>query len=530
MHDRELFIDGGWQPPAGRIQHITDPATGEAVGAPTAIADANDIDEAVVAAERALPLWAGTHADERARILYRAADLIVEARIDAVADLLTREQGKPIPDAIKEIRFGVDVIRYYAEEGRRIGGSIRASVRSDVRNLVVTAPVGVVGAITPWNYPVDIYAWKVGPALAAGCTMVVKPAAGDAARHCSRRTMFRRRRLTGRGAERPSGVRPGGRRHLAAHSDVRMITATASTAAGKSIMRAASDTLKRLSLELGGQCPFVVLDDANVEEAAAAAARRSFSNMGQICIAVNRIIVVESLHDAFIEALSEQTRKMKLGHGIQSGVAYGPVLNENVRSRTRRHIEDALAHGGRLVVGGSQPAGEAFDRGFFFNPTVIEGADDSALVMTRNPTARSPPFEKLATTGKLSKSPTRCPMASLRTSIVRTLRERGPLRRSSKAARLVSTSMIRASSKRLSAVGSFQAWDANSASKALWRSASQSTSASDCGAANRLERPTTGRRKRQSCPFDRAAKAINEPRRRSGKRRRQIGVGLGHRR
>jgi succinate-semialdehyde dehydrogenase / glutarate-semialdehyde dehydrogenase len=161
-----------------------------------------------------------------------------------------------------------------------------------------------------------------------------------------------------------------------------MITATASTAAGKSIMRGASDTLKRLSLELGRQCPFVVLDDANVEEAAAAAARRSFSNMGQICIAVNRIIVVESVHDAFIEVLAEQTRKMKLGHGVESGVAYGPVLNENVRSRTRRHSEDALAHGGRLIVGGSQPAGEAFDRGFFFNRTVIDGANDSALIMT----------------------------------------------------------------------------------------------------------------------------------------------------
>ena len=138
------------------------------------LADAKDIDAAVAAAKRALPLWAGTHADERARILHRAADLI-EERLAAIADLLTREQGKPIPDAEKEIRFGVEVIRYYAEEGRRIGGSIRASSRRDIRSLVVSSPVGVVGAITPWNYPVDIYAWKVGPALAAGCTMVVKP-------------------------------------------------------------------------------------------------------------------------------------------------------------------------------------------------------------------------------------------------------------------------------------------------------------------------------------------------------------------
>jgi succinate-semialdehyde dehydrogenase/glutarate-semialdehyde dehydrogenase len=174
MQDRELFIDGRWRAAReGRRATIADPATGESVGS-TAIADARDIDDAIAVAKHALPLWAQTHADERARVLHRAADLIVE-RLDAIADLLTREQGKPIPDAVKEIRFGVAVIRYYAEEGRRIGGSIRASVRSDVRSLVVTAPVGVVGAITPWNYPVDIYAWKVGPALAAGCTTVVKP-------------------------------------------------------------------------------------------------------------------------------------------------------------------------------------------------------------------------------------------------------------------------------------------------------------------------------------------------------------------
>jgi succinate-semialdehyde dehydrogenase / glutarate-semialdehyde dehydrogenase len=381
MHDRELFIDGRWRAAReGRRATIADPATGEPVGS-TAIADIKDVDDAVAAAKRALPLWAETHADDRARLLHRAADLIVE-RLDAIADLLTREQGKPVPDAVKEIRFGVDVIRYYAEEGRRIGGSIRASVRSDVRSLVVTAPIGVVGAITPWNYPVDIYAWKVGPALAAGCTLVVKPPPETPLAIALVVQCFADAGLPDGVLNDLPGSGPEAGAALAAHADVRMITATASTAAGKSIMRAASDTLKRLSLELGGQCPFVVLDDANVEEAAAAAARRSFSNMGQICIAVNRIIVVESVHDAFLEALSEETRKMKLGHGVESGVAYGPVLNETVRSRTRRHIEDALVHGGRLIVGGSPPAGAAFDRGFFFNPTVIDGANDGALVMT----------------------------------------------------------------------------------------------------------------------------------------------------
>jgi acyl-CoA reductase-like NAD-dependent aldehyde dehydrogenase len=169
---------------------------------------------------------------------------------------------------------------------------------------------------------------------------------------------------------------------LAAHPDVRMMTATASVAAGQSIMRAGADTMKRLLLELGGQSPFVVLEDADVAEAAAAAARRSFSNMGQICIAVNRILVAAPLRDAFVEALAAEAEKIRLGHGVDPDVLYGPVLHEGVRARTRTHLEDALRKGGRLVAGGSAPRGEPYDKGFFFRPTVVEGADDSALVMS----------------------------------------------------------------------------------------------------------------------------------------------------
>jgi acyl-CoA reductase-like NAD-dependent aldehyde dehydrogenase len=381
MRDRDLFIGGRWRPArGGRRAPISDPATGTPVGS-TALAGAGDIDDAVAAARKALPGWAATHADARAKILHRAADL-VEERLDAMADLLTREQGKPIPDAVKEIRFGVEVIRYYAEEGRRLGGSIRASARADVRSLVTTAPVGVVGAITPWNYPVDIYAWKIGPALAAGCAMVLKPPPETPLAIAMVVQCFADAGLPDGVLNDLPGSGPEAGAALAAHPDVRMITATASTAAGQSIMRAAAETMKRLQLELGGQCPFVVLDDADIGEAAAAAARRSFSNMGQICIAVNRILVAEKVHGAFLEALIAETAKMKLGHGVEPGVAYGPVLNESVRARTRRHIEDALAHEGRLIAGGAPPAGAAYERGFFFSPTVIDGAGDRALVMT----------------------------------------------------------------------------------------------------------------------------------------------------
>jgi acyl-CoA reductase-like NAD-dependent aldehyde dehydrogenase len=170
---------------------------------------------------------------------------------------------------------------------------------------------------------------------------------------------------------------------LAAHPGVRMITATASVAAGRAMMRAGADTMKRLTLELGGQCPFVVLDDADVAEAASAAARRAFSNMGQICISVNRILVADAVHDRFVEALLAQTRAIRLGHGVEPGVLYGPVLHEGVRQRMRDHVADALRLGGRLLAGGAAPEGAAYERGCFFAPTLIDAAPDAALVMTQ---------------------------------------------------------------------------------------------------------------------------------------------------
>jgi succinate-semialdehyde dehydrogenase / glutarate-semialdehyde dehydrogenase len=382
MRDRDLYIDGRWRASAaGKRLEIKDPATGELVGS-TAIADGADIDAAVAAAARAFPDWAALHPDERARILKRAADLI-EDREAGIAELLTREQGKPIPDSLKEIRFGVEVIRYYAEEGRRVGGSMRASSRLDIRSLVVSSPIGVVGAITPWNYPVDIYAWKLGPALAAGCAMVVKPPHETPLAIGLVVQCFADAGLPPGVLNDLPGTGPEAGAALAAHPGIAMITATASVAAGQSMMRAGADTMKRLTLELGGQCPFVVLDDCDIAEAASAAARRSFSNMGQICIAVNRILVADKVHDSFVEALIDETRRIQLGHGVNAGVQYGPVLHEGVRNRVVGHVQDAVHRGGRLLVGGGVPKGAAFDAGFFFEPTLIDDAPDAALVMTQ---------------------------------------------------------------------------------------------------------------------------------------------------
>jgi acyl-CoA reductase-like NAD-dependent aldehyde dehydrogenase len=378
--DRGLFIGGTWREAIdGNRVAVIDPATGAAVGS-SALASRADVDAAVEAARKALRPWGELHADERAAFLHRAADLIA-ARIDAIAAMLTREQGKPLPDSRKEIAFGIDVIRYYAEEGKRLGGSIRPASRSDIRNLVTTGPVGVVGGIVPWNYPVDLYAWKVAPVLAAGCTLVAKPPP---------ETPLAIGMMVGCFADAglPAGVLndiPGTGTDvgaaLAGHPGIAAITATASVPAGQSIMRAAAGNLKRLSLELGGQCPFIVLGDADPEEAAAAAARRSFSNMGQICIAVNRILVEKTIHKQFVEALAAETRKIRLGHGIEPGILYGPVQNEAVRVRVKRHIDDAVARGGRLLLGGGVPKGADYAKGFFFEPTLVDDVPDNALAM-----------------------------------------------------------------------------------------------------------------------------------------------------
>lgn len=379
--DRKLFIDGAWRDAkdAGRLD-IKDPATGEQVGS-SAIAGRADVDLAVAAAARALPLWAETHADERAKLLHRAADL-VEERIDAIAEMLTREQGKPVPDSRKEISFGISVIRYYAEEGRRLGGSIRPSSRADIKSMVTTAPVGVVGAIVPWNYPVDLYCWKVAPVLAAGCTLVAKPPHETPLAIGMVVQCFADAGVPAGVVNDIPGTGPEVGAALAEHPGIAMITATASVPAGQSIMRAAAGNLKRLSLELGGQSPFVVLDDADPQEAAAAAARRSFSNMGQICIAVNRILVSRGIHKDFVEALVAETSKIKLGHGVLPGVLYGPMLHEGVRSRVTNHVADAVAKGGKLLIGGRIPDGAEYKRGFFYEPALVDEVPDAALALT----------------------------------------------------------------------------------------------------------------------------------------------------
>lgn len=380
MSERGLYSGGVWHPAlSGETVLVRDPATGETVGS-TAVAGAADVDAAVRRAVPAQREWAAMPSGERARILRRAADLIDE-RIDDIARLLTLEQGKPLADSRKEIAFAAVVLRYYAEEGTRVGGTLRPTQRADVRSIVTWAPIGVVGAIVPWNYPVDLYAWKIGPALAAGNAVIVKPpleaplAIAEVVR-CVHDAGL----PAGVLADLPGALEAGSA--LSTHPGIGMITATASTRTGQAIMRSAADTMKRVSLELGGQCPFVVLSDADIPAAAAAAARRSFSNAGQICIAVNRILVDASVADAFVEAVAAEARAIRLGHGLDAAVTGGPTTTAAVIEVAEQHVADAVSRGARVITGGERLRGADFDRGTFYAPTVLDEVPVGSAAMS----------------------------------------------------------------------------------------------------------------------------------------------------
>jgi succinate-semialdehyde dehydrogenase / glutarate-semialdehyde dehydrogenase len=378
---RGFFIDGKWRQPKGVDRfEVNEPATGRQVGS-VLLADDAIVDEAVAAAERVALSFARTEASWRAAILLKAAALI-EEREQEMAVLLTREQGKPIADNRKEIRFGAEVLRYYAGEAVRIEGSIRPASSAEIRNHVIYQPIGVCAAIVPWNYPVDLYCWKVGPAIAAGCPIIMKsPHETPFALAMLVECLHEAGLPPGCLADLP-GLGPVAGAALARHPRVRMISATASVAAGQDIMRNASGNLKRVNLELGGHAPFIVLPDADIGEAASAAHRRSFSNMGQICITVNRILVARKIHAEFAECLAELAERTEIGDGLEEGVKYGPVLNSSVIERVEAHKSDAIAKGGKVIAGGYRPQTPVLSKGYFYRPTVIDDAPMTSLPMT----------------------------------------------------------------------------------------------------------------------------------------------------
>ncbi|MEX0386749.1 NAD-dependent succinate-semialdehyde dehydrogenase [Spiribacter onubensis] len=359
------LIAGAWIAGQNRSD-VTNPATGEVI-AHAADLTAAEMRQAIDAAHDAGPAWAARTARERADILMRWHDLMLDNQED-LARILTAEMGKPIAEARGEIAYGASFIRWFAEEGRRVYGDIIPGHQPDKRIMVLKQPIGVVGSITPWNFPNAMIARKVAPALAAGCTFVGRPAESTP---LSATAMAR----LGHEAGLPDGVlnivtgsdSAGLGAELCRNPKVRKLTFTGSTEVGRILMRQCAQNITKLSLELGGNAPFIVFDDADLEAAVQGAIMAKYRNGGQTCVCANRIYVQDGLHDAFVERLGEAVAAMKVGPGLDETNQIGPLIDQPAMDKVQAHLDDAVGRGARLVAGGRRS-----DQGpLYFEPTVL---------------------------------------------------------------------------------------------------------------------------------------------------------------
>lgn len=363
------LIGGAWSgADSGDTIPVTNPATGEVLGTvPNSGAD--ETNRAIAAASEAFKGWSTTDLGQRVGLLHKLHDALMDHQ-EALAQLLTAEQGKPLAEARGEIAIGAAYVRWFAEEIRRAKGEIVPSPTGDRRLLVTRHPVGVVGAITPWNFPSSMLARKLGPALAAGCTVVAKPATATPYSGL----------VWGKLCEDvgfPPGVVnivTGSARAIARaimdSPEVRKVTFTGSTEVGKVLIRQSADTVKKVSMELGGNAPFLVFDDADIDAAVEGAMIAKYRNMGQTCVCTNRFYVQAGIHDAFVERLKAASEALVVGNGLKDGVQQGPMIDEAAVAKVEEMISDAEAKGGRIVSGGKRHA----EGGTFFEPTVVIGA------------------------------------------------------------------------------------------------------------------------------------------------------------
>ncbi len=367
------YIAGEWRDAVSGARFAShDPATGQAI-ASVSDSGADDARAAVDAAAEAFVSWSRTTAYQRSDYLYRAYTLMLE-RQEALAKLMTEEQGKPIRMARNEVRYAADFLLWYAEEAKRVYGETIPSSRADQRFIVLREPVGVVGAITPWNYPISMITRKVGPALAAGCTIVVKPA--EQTPLCAVE-MFR--------IFEEAGIPPGVVNLVTSDHPaevgqvllddrrVRKIAFTGSTEVGKLLAAGAAAQMKRVSLELGGHAPFVVLDDADPVHAAKGAAAVKFLNTGQACICPNRFYVQRGIADAFISTMRDRFAALRAGSGLTDGVTVGPLIDAAALAKMENQVADARAKGATLELGGERLTADGLDAGFFYAPTLLTG-------------------------------------------------------------------------------------------------------------------------------------------------------------
>lgn len=389
---QQSYIDGVWVDAADQKSFaVTNPATGESIATVPSVSAAQ-VEQAVEAAENALKTWKLTTSKERSTLLRKWFNLIVANQED-LAVILSTEQGKPLTESRSEILYGASFIEWFAEEAKRTYGDVIPHDKHGRRLVVIKQPVGVVAAITPWNFPNAMITRKVGPALAAGCTVIIKPASETPLSALALVALAEQAGI-------PKGVVnvvTGSSREiggvLTTHPVVKKVSFTGSTQVGKVLMEQCSSTMKKLSMELGGNAPFIVFEDANLDKAVEGAIASKFRNSGQTCVCTNRILAHESIHDAFVEKLAAAVKQLKVASAFEAGAEQGPLINEKSVEKIQEHIADAVEKGAKVVVGGKRHAlGQTF-----FEPTLLADVTPDMLVAKDETFAPLAPVFKFST-------------------------------------------------------------------------------------------------------------------------------------
>lgn len=372
---QQAFVAGAWRDSdTGETVAVTNPATGEVIGTVPNMGVA-ETRQAIAAAEQAMLEWAQQTGKARSAVLKQWHALIAE-NLDDLAILMTTEQGKPLAESKGEIQSGLDYLEWFAEEAKRISGDAQSGHLADKRLITIKQPVGVTAAITPWNFPHSMISRKVAPALAAGCSMVVKPPLETPFSALAMAVLAEQAGV-------PKGLYSvitgdaaaiGG--EMTANPTVRKLSFTGSTGIGKLLMRQCADTVKKISLELGGNAPFMVFDDADIDAAVDGAIASKYRNTGQTCVCANRFFVQAGVYDEFVQKFAEKVAAMKVGNGLDAGVAQGPVINDRAAENTDRLIADAKTKGARIITGGERVYADKN----FFKPTVIADVNDDMFV------------------------------------------------------------------------------------------------------------------------------------------------------
>ncbi|HEX4152914.1 MAG TPA: NADP-dependent succinate-semialdehyde dehydrogenase [Steroidobacteraceae bacterium] len=377
---QECLIGGRWVPAdSGGSIAVENPATGEKLGFIPNMGSA-ETKRAIAAASEALPAWAARTAKDRSALLRRWFELIMQNEAD-LATIMTAEQGKPLAESKGEIVYAASFIEWFAEEGKRLYGDVIPGHQADKRILVLRQPVGVVAAITPWNFPSAMITRKAGPALAAGCTMVLKPATQTPLSALALAELALRAGIPGGVFSVITGSASAIGGEMTSNPAVRKLTFTGSTEIGKKLMAQCAGTVKKLSLELGGNAPFIVFDDADLDAAVQGAIASKYRNTGQTCVCANRLLVQEGVYDEFARKLSAAVAKLRVGNGLEGATEQGPLIDAKALAKVEEHVADALAKGAQVALGGKR---HALGR-TFYEPTILTGVT-SEMMMAREET------------------------------------------------------------------------------------------------------------------------------------------------